>query len=63
MIDESTLSFKFGFQIGFKLEKGNLAICPPIPIAPITPIGSTLFREGLKASFKAAGAVLSTSVN
>ena len=62
MIKERTLSFKFGFEIGFKLVKGNSALLPLTPLAPITPMGSTAFREGLKAGFKAGGAVLATDI-
>ena len=47
--------FNAGFEEGYKAIKGDLVIVPIPPIAPITPIGSTDFREGIKAGMRAAG--------
>ena len=46
--------FCAGFTEGYKTVKGDMVIVPIRPIAPITPIGSTDFREGIKAGIKAA---------
>ncbi|SHK47810.1 hypothetical protein [Fibrobacter sp. UWB12] len=46
--------FCAGFEEGYKAIKGNMVIVPICPIPPITPIGSTPYREGLKAGMKAA---------
>ncbi len=43
-----------GFAEGWKSVKGELSIVPICPIEPITPIGSTPFREGLKAGIARA---------
>ena len=43
-----------GFEEGYKTIKGNMVIVPICPIAPIIPIGSTPFREGIKAGMAAA---------
>lgn len=43
-----------GFNEGYKTIKGNVVIVPICPIPPITPIGSTAFREGIKAGIGAA---------
>lgn len=47
-------AFCAGFVEGYKTVKGNLALVPLCPIEPITPIGSTPFREGIKAGIAAA---------
>ena len=47
-------SFCRGFSEGWKTLKGELAIVPICPIEPITPIGSTPYREGIKAGMRAA---------
>lgn len=46
---DTARTFCEGFEEGWKTIKGDLAIVPLCPIAPITPIGSTPYREGLKA--------------
>jgi hypothetical protein len=46
--------FCAGFEEGYRTVKGNMVLVPLCPIAPITPIGSTPFREGIKAGIKAA---------
>ena len=46
--------FCAGFTEGYKSIKGDMVIVPICPMAPITPIGSTDFREGVKAGIKAA---------
>jgi len=46
--------FCMGFYEGYKSIKGELSIVPICPIEPITPIGSSAFREGIKAGIKAA---------
>jgi hypothetical protein len=42
-----------GFAEGWMTVKGELAIVPICPIEPITPIGSTPYREGIKAGMRA----------
>ena len=51
---ENAGTFCEGFAEGYKAVKGNLVIVPICPIPPITPIGSTEYREGLKAGIKKA---------
>lgn len=46
--------FCAGFEEGYKTIKGDIIIVPICPIPPITPIGSTDFREGIKAGMRAA---------
>ena len=46
--------FCTGFAEGYKSIKGDMVIVPICPIAPVTPIGSNDFREGLKAGMAAA---------
>jgi hypothetical protein len=46
--------FCAGFEEGYRTIKGDMVIVPICPVAPITPIGSTAFREGIKAGFSAA---------
>ncbi len=46
-------AFCGGFAEGWKTVRGEFAIVPVCPIAPITPIGSTPFREGIKAGMAA----------
>ena len=36
------------------MVKGDMVIVPICPIPPITPIGSTPYREGLKAGIERA---------
>ncbi len=43
-----------GFSEGWKTLNGELTIVPICPIEPITPIGSTPYREGIKAGMRAA---------
>jgi hypothetical protein len=45
--------FKKGFEEGYRIEKDDLVIVPVTPIRPITPIGSTDYREGIKAGMRA----------
>lgn len=47
--------FKAGFEEGYRAIKGNNAVLPVYPVQPVTPVGSTPFREGIKAGIKAAG--------
>lgn len=47
-------AFCDGFSEGYKTVKGDMVIVPICPIEPITPIGSTSFREGIKAGIVAA---------
>lgn len=47
-------AFCAGFEEGYKSIKGEMVIVPICPIEPITPIGSTSFREGIKAGIAAA---------
>lgn len=46
--------FCAGFEEGYKTVKGDIALVPMCPLEPITPIGSSPFREGLKAGMAAA---------
>jgi hypothetical protein len=46
-------SFCAGFEEGFRSAKGDLVLLPVCPIEPITPIGSSPFREGIKAGIVA----------
>lgn len=46
-------SFCAGFEEGFKSAKDDLVLLPTCPIEPITPIGSSPFREGIKAGIAA----------
>ncbi|MBL6991924.1 MAG: hypothetical protein ISR65_19230 [Bacteriovoracaceae bacterium] len=46
--------FCAGFNEGYKSIKGDMVIVPMCPMMPITPIGSTDFREGIKAGIAAA---------
>jgi len=50
----SSDDFCSGFSEGYKSIKGDLTIVPICPIPPITPIGSTSFREGIKKGMEAA---------
>lgn len=47
--------FNAGFEGGIMQLRGDLVIVSIPPIAPITPIGSTDFREGIKVGMRAAG--------
>lgn len=47
-------AFCAGFTEGYKTVKGDMVIVPICPVRPITPIGSTDFREGIKAGMRAA---------
>jgi hypothetical protein len=47
-------TFCDGFAEGWKTAKGEYSIVPICPIPPITPIGSTPYREGIKAGMRAA---------
>ena len=44
-----------GFAEGYKTVKGNMSLVPICPLEPPTPLGSTAFREGIKAGLKKAG--------
>jgi hypothetical protein len=46
--------FCVGFAEGYKTIKGDMVLVPLCPLAPITPLGSTDFREGIKAGIRAA---------
>lgn len=47
-------SFEAGFEEGYKSIKGDMVLVPLCPLPPLTPLGSTDFREGIKAGIKAA---------
>lgn len=47
-------NFEAGFEAGYKSIKGEYSIVPICPIPPITPIGSTPYKEGIKAGIRAA---------
>ena len=42
-----------GFEEGFKAECGDNVMLPLCPMVPLTPLGSTDYREGLKAGMNA----------
>lgn len=46
--------FCAGFSEGYKSVKGDLVLVPLCPLPPLTPLGSTDFREGIKAGIRAA---------
>lgn len=46
--------FCSGFAEGYKTVKGDMALVPLCPLEPLTPLGSTPFREGIKAGIRAA---------
>lgn len=46
--------FCAGFDEGYKLVKGDMVLVPLCPLEPLTPLGSTPFREGIKAGIRAA---------
>ena len=43
-----------GFEEGYKIIKGDMVLIPLCPLPPLTPLGSTDYREGIKAGMKAA---------
>ncbi len=43
-------SFGAGFEEGYKSIKGDMVLVPLCPSPPLTPLGSTDFREGIKAA-------------
>lgn len=51
---EDGRTFCDGWNEGWKTVKGDIAIIPICPIPPITPIGSSPYREGLKAGMARA---------
>ena len=53
---QSSATFCDGYSEGWKAVKGELVIVPICPIPPITPIGSTPYREGLNAGMAKARA-------
>ena len=50
----SASEFCAGFEEGWKTVKGDMALVPLCPLEPLTPLGSTPYREGLKAGMRAA---------
>jgi len=46
--------FCAGFEEGYKMIKGSNVMVPMCPMANMTPMNSTDFREGIKAGIKAA---------
>ena len=47
-------NFCSGFEEGYKSIKGDMVLVPMCPLAPLTPMGSTDFREGIKAGIRKA---------
>ncbi|MBD8426995.1 hypothetical protein D5Y65_25970 [Klebsiella pneumoniae] len=47
-------TFEDGFREGYKSIKGDMVLVPLCPLPPLTPLGSTPYREGIKAGIKAA---------
>lgn len=46
--------FCAGFEEGYRMIKGDMVLLPICPLAPLTPLGSNNFREGIKAEILAA---------
>ena len=46
--------YQKGFEEGYRMIMGASALLPLAPIQPLTPLGSTPFREGLKAGINLA---------
>lgn len=46
--------YQKGFEEGYRMIMGASALLPLEPIQPLTPLGSTPFREGLKAGINLA---------
>ena len=40
-------AFCSGFEVGYTSIKGDLALVPLCPLEPLTPLGSTPYREGI----------------
>lgn len=36
-----------GFEVGYKSIKGDFSLVPLCPLEPLTPLGSTPYREGI----------------
>ena len=36
-----------GFEVGWKSIKGEMSLVPLCPLEPLTPLGSTPYREGI----------------
>lgn len=53
MVDDS--DYAAGFEQGFRMVRGNMAMLPMLPMQPMTPMGSTPFRVGLEMGIKHAG--------
>ena len=50
-------NFELGFQEGYRIIQGDLSLVPLTPVQPVTPLGSTPFREGIKKGMNAATGV------
>ena len=46
--------FCAGFSEGYKSIKGDMVLVPMCPMAPLTPMGTTDFRQGFLAGIRAA---------
>lgn len=46
--------FCAGFYEGFKSIKGDMVLPPLCPLAPLHPLGTTDFRQGILAGIRAA---------
>lgn len=46
--------FCAGFEEGWKTVRGEMSLVPMCPLEPLIPLGSTAYREGLKAGMRAA---------
>jgi len=55
--------YQKGFEEGYRMIMGASALLPLAPIQPLTPLGSTPFREGLKAGINLANSHLITFLN
>jgi hypothetical protein len=56
LIKELIMDYDYqkGFEEGYRMIMGASALLPLAPIQPLTPLGSTPFREGLKAGINLA---------
>ena len=50
----ATSQFCTGFEEGYKAIKGDIVVVPVCPAEPVTPAGSTSFREGIKKGMERA---------
>jgi len=54
ILSANASEFCAGFKEGYKTIKGDMVMVPMCLMAPMTPMDSTDFREGIKAGMRAA---------